>query len=153
MANVSMKKADTVVALILVPICVYVFYESSKWPQQALIGAPTLIPRGVSICLLLSAGILLVRAVTGRSLDLEAPLVGANRWRVVFAALLTGAYAALVSYTGFLISTFLYLLLFGVIMGERRLFRLLLFSVLVPIAIYLIFATILNVPLPEGWFR
>jgi hypothetical protein len=148
-----MKKADILVALILVPICVYVFYESAKWPKQALIGAPMLIPRGVSACLLLAAGILLWRAFTGRSLDLEAPLLGAERRRVVLAVLLTGAYAALVSYVGFLISTFIYLLFFGLIVGERRVPRLLLFSILVPIAIHLIFSTILNVPLPEGWFR
>ena len=152
MTRVSMKKADILVALVLVPICIYVFYESANWPQQALIGAPTLIPRGVSACLLLAAGILVVRALTGRSLDLEAPLVGANRWRVVFVALLTGIYAAFVAYIGFLIFTFIYLFLFGLIMGEKRWFRLLLFSIHVPIAIHLIFARILNVPLPEGWF-
>ena len=47
-----MKKADILVALMLVPICLYVFYESGKWPKQALIGAPTLIPWGVAFVLL-----------------------------------------------------------------------------------------------------
>ncbi len=40
MAHVSMKKVDILVALILVPMCSYVFYESTKWPKEALIGAP-----------------------------------------------------------------------------------------------------------------
>ncbi len=153
MARISMKKVDILVALILVPVCAYVFYESTRWPKQALIGAPTLIPRGVSAFLLLASGMLMLRALTGRSLDLEAALSGADRRRVGLCALLTGAYAAVVAYVGFLVSTFLYLLFFGLIVGERRLRRLVLFALLVPIVIYLIFSTILNVPLPEGWFR
>jgi putative tricarboxylic transport membrane protein len=153
MGRVSMRKADIWVALILIPICLYVFYESAKWPKEALIGAPTLIPRGVSACLLLAGGLLLVRALRGKADELEVPLVGANRRRVVLIGLLTGAYAGVVAYAGFLISTFIYLLLFGLIVGERRLPRLLLFAVLVPVAIYLVFSTVFNVPLPEGWLR
>ncbi len=153
MAGASMKKADILVALILVPICLYVFYESVKWPKQALIGAPRLIPWGVAICLLIAAGVQFVRALTGRSLMLEERLMGASRRRVISAVLLTGGYAAIVSYVGFLITTFLYLLLFGLAAGERRWVRLVLFAALVPIAIYLIFATALNVPLPPGLFR
>ena len=152
MAGASMKKADILVALIIVPICLYVFYESGKWPKQALIGAPTLIPWGVAICLLIAAGVQFVRALTGRALTLEGRLTGATRRRVIFAVLLTGGYAALVSYVGFLITTFLYLVLFGLAAGERRWIRLIVFSVTVPIAIYLIFSTILNVPLPPGIF-
>ncbi len=153
MDRVSMKKADIWVALILVPICLYVFYESARWPKEALIGAPTLIPRGVSGCLLLAAGLLLGRALRGKANELEEPLVGENRRRVVLIALLTGAYAAVVAYAGFLISTLIYLFLFGLVLGERRLPRLLLFAVLVPVVIYLIFSTLFNVPLPEGWLR
>ena len=153
MPPVSMKKADILVSLLLVPVCLYVFYESGKWPKEALIGAPTLIPRGVSACLLLAGGLLLVQALRGRAKELETPLVGANRRRVLLIGLLTGAYAAIVAYVGFLISTLAYLLLFGLIVGERRLPRLLLFAAFVPIGIYLVFSTFFNVPLPEGWLR
>jgi len=152
MAGASMKRADIVVSLIIIPICLYVFYESGNWPKQALIGAPTLIPWGVAACLLVAAGVQLIRALTGRALMLEERLTGANRRRVIFAVLLTGGYAALVSYSGFLLTTFLYLALFSLAAGERRWIRLIAFAVAVPVAIYLIFATILNVPLPPGIF-
>ncbi len=153
MAHASMKKADILVALILVPVCLYVFYESGKWPKQALIGAPTLIPWGVAVSLLFAGGMLLVRALTGRAFLLEEKLVGENRRRVIFVALLTGGYASLVTYVGFLITTFLYLLFFALVVGEKRWLRLTLFAALVPVAIYFVFATALNVPLPAGWFR
>ena len=153
MTGASMKKADILVSLIIVPICLYVFYESGKWPKQALIGAPTLIPWGVAACLLVAAGVQFVRALRGRALTLEERLTGSNRRRVIFAVLLTGGYAALVSYVGFLVTTFFYLLLFGLAAGETHWVRLIAFAVAVPVAIYLIFATILNVPLPPGIFR
>jgi len=153
MAGASMKKADILVALIIVPICLYVFYESGNWPKQALIGAPTLIPWGVAACLLVAAGVQFVRALRGRALTLEERLTGSNRRRVILAVLLTGGYAALVSYVGFLVTTFFYLVLFGLAAGETRWVRLIAFAVAVPVTIYLIFATILNVPLPPGIFR
>ncbi len=153
MAAASMKKADILVSLAIIPICLYVFYESGSWPKQALIGAPTLIPWGVASFLLVAAGIQLFRALTGRALTLEERLTGSNRRRVIFAVLLTGGYAAFVSYVGFLITTFLYLTLFGLAAGEKRWVRLLPFAATVPVAIYLIFGTILNVPLPPGLFR
>lgn len=153
MARVTMKKMDILVALILVPVCLYVFYESGKWPKEALIGVPTLIPRGVAACLLFAAGMLLVRAVTGRALMLEERLGGANRRRVISATLLTGGYVFIVSWVGFIITTFFYLLFFGLVVGERRWLRLILFAITLPAAIYLIFSKTLNVPLPPGWFR
>ena len=153
MAGASMKRADILVSLIILPICLYVFYESGNWPKQALIGAPTLIPWGVAACLLVAAGVQFVRALSGRALTLEERLTGSNRRRVILAFLLTGGYAALVSYVGFLVTTFFYLMLFGLAAGETRRVRLIAFAVAVPVAIYLIFATILNVPLPPGIFR
>jgi putative tricarboxylic transport membrane protein len=148
-----MKKADILVALILIPISLYVFYESGKWPKEALIGAPTLIPWGVAMCLLCAAGILLVRALSGKALALADRLAGAERVRIVGAALLAGAYVFIVTRLGFIMTTFLFLSSFGLVLGERRWLKLILFAAVTPVAIYLIFSTILNVPLPSGLFR
>ena len=78
MSNLTMKKADIVAAVIVIPICLYVFYESTKWPVQALLGRPFVIPRGVATFLLVAVSILLYRALAGRSLPLENPLKGAG---------------------------------------------------------------------------
>lgn len=153
MANLSMKKADIFVALLIVPICLYVFYESGRWPEAALIGVPTLIPRAVATCLLLASGMLLFRALSGRALMLESKLRGADLRRLSAVALLTAAYVFIVERVGFLGTTFLYMLLFALVLGERRWLRLILFAIAVPIAVYVIFSTALKVPLPQGWFR
>jgi putative tricarboxylic transport membrane protein len=148
-----MKKADILVALSLVPISLYVFYESGKWPKEALIGAPTLIPWGVAMCPLWAAAMLLIKALRGRALALADKLAGADRRRIIGAALLAGAYVFAVPRLGFIITTFFFLLVFGLVLGERRWVHLILFAIATPVVIYLIFSTILNVPLPPGLFR
>ncbi len=153
MANLTMKKADIIVALVVIPICLYVFYESGRWPVPALLGRPFIIPRGVASFLLLAALLLLYRALAGRSLPLESPLVGTDLWRVLGAAVPTFAYLFVVERFGFVGTTFLYMLIFVRVLGERRWQRLALISVLVPLVVYMLFDTLLHVPLPGGWIE
>ncbi len=153
MANLSMKKADIVAALMIVPMCLYVFYESGKWPVEATIGTSTLIPRGVAACVLFAAGMLLFRALKGRALTLESKLEGKDLRRVSAVVILTGGYVFVVERVGFIGTTFLYILLFVWVLGERRWYRLIPIAIVVPVVAYVIFNKILNVPLPQGWFR
>jgi len=153
MTNLTMKKADIIAGVIVIPICLYVFHESGKWPVQALLGRPFVIPRGVATLLVVAALFLLYRAATGRSLPLENPLVGADLWRVIGAAVITFGYLPLVERIGFLGTTFLYLLLFAWVLGERRWSRLALFGLLVPVVMFGLFSTALHVPLPRGWIE
>ena len=153
MANLTMKKADIIAAAIVIPICLYVFYESAKWPVPALLGRPFVIPRGVATFLLVTALLLLYRALTGRALALQKRLEGADLRRVSGAAVLTFGYLFVVERIGFLSTTFLYMLLFAWVLGERRWFRLVLFGILVPVVAFTIFSTALHVPLPRGWIE
>ena len=153
MANLTMKKADIIAAVIAIPICLYVFYESTKWPVVALLGRPFVIPRGVATILLAAALLLLYRALAGQAFPLESPLVGADLRRVSIVAVLTFGYLPLVERIGFLGTTFLYMLLFAWVLGERRWLRLVLFAILVPLVVYTLFSTALHVPLPRGWIE
>jgi hypothetical protein len=153
MPRVSLKKVDIASALLLLPVCAWVFYESGKWPRLADLGNPAWIPRGVAVCLLIAAALLLARAFTGRSLTLPGRLEGADRARVLWVAALTGAYVILMARLGFIAVTIPYLFGFGLALGERRWVRLAVFAVAVPVATYLLFDLTLNVPLPRGWLR
>jgi putative tricarboxylic transport membrane protein len=153
MPHVSMKKIDILSALFLIPICVYVVYESGRWPILPDLGSPAWIPRGVAVLLLAAALILLGRAFTGRSLTLPGRLAGADRARVLWVAALTGVYVIVIERLGFMTATTPYLFGFCLVLGERRWVRLILFAVVVPVATYLIFDRTLNVPLPRGLFR
>jgi putative tricarboxylic transport membrane protein len=153
MTNLSMKKGDILAALMIAPMCIYVFYESGRWPVETLIGSPSFIPRGVATCILFASAMLLFRALTGRALPLERRLGGADLRRVSAVAILTGVYVFVVERVGFIGTTFLYMLLFSLVLGERRWHRLVLFAIVVPAAVYTIFSTLLNVPLPKGLFK
>jgi hypothetical protein len=150
MSNPTMKKADIIAVTIVIPICLYVFYESTKWPVPALLGRPFVVPRGVASVLLVAALILLYRALKGRAFPLESPLVGVDFWRVIGVAVLTFGYLPIVEHLGFTATTFLYMLLFAWVLGERRWPRLILFAILVPLVVFALFSTVLHVPLPRG---
>jgi putative tricarboxylic transport membrane protein len=153
MPPVSLKKVDIVSALLVVPVSLYVVYESGKWPVLPDWGNPTWIPRGVAVCLLGAALLLLGKALAGRSLTLPGRLAGADRARVLWVAALTSAYVISLERLGFITASAPYLFGFAFVLGERRWRRLALFAALVPVATYLVFDTALNVPLPRGWFR
>ena len=153
MPPISMKKVDILSALCIIPICVYVFYESGRWPMLPDLGNPAWIPRGVAVLLFGAALLLLGKALTGRSLTLPGRLVGADRARVLWVAALTGVYVVIIERLGFMTATAPYLFGFCLALGERRWTRLILFSVVVPVATYVVFDRALNVPLPRGLFR
>ena len=153
MPHVSMRKVDILSALCLIPVCVYVFYESGRWPILPDLGNPAWIPRGVAVLLCGAAVLLLGKALTGRSLTLPGRLAGADRARVLWVAALTGVYVVIIERLGFMTATAPYLFGFCLALGERRWTRLLLFAVVVPVATYLVFDRALNVQLPRGLFR
>jgi len=153
MSSISMKKVDIFFALGLIPICIYVFYESGRWPILPDLGNPAWIPRGVAVLLFAAALLLLAKALMGRSLTLPGRLEGADRARVLWVAALTGVYVVIIERLGFMTATAPYLFGFCLALGERRWTRLILFSVVVPVATYLVFDRALNVPLPRGLFR
>lgn len=153
MPPVSSKRVDIVCSLLLIPLCLYVFYESGRWPIIPDLGNPAWIPRGVAACLLMASGLLFLRALQGRSLTLPSRLEGANRARVLWVVALTGACVVSIERLGFIATTVPYLFGFSLAVGERRWGRLTLFAVVVPVVTYLVFDTALNVPLPRGWFR
>jgi hypothetical protein len=153
MPPVSMKKIDILSALCVIPLCVYVFHESGRWPILPDLGNPAWIPRGVAAILFGAALLLLGQALSGRSLTLPGRLKGTDRARVLWVATLTGAYVLIIERLGFMTTTAPYLFGFCLVLGERRWTRLFLFAVVVPVTTYLVFDRALNVPLPRGLFR
>ena len=153
MPPISLKKVDIIVSLLIIPICLYVFYESGRWPIISDTGNAAWIPRGDAACLMAAAFILFIKALRGGSLTIPSRLVGADRTRVLWVAVLTGAYTVAVEYAGFITTSVPYLFGFAFVLGERKWVRLILFAVGVPIATYILFSTALHVPLPHGWFR
>jgi hypothetical protein len=148
-----MKSVDILAALLLFPVCAWVFYESGRWPILPDLGNPAWIPRGVAGLLFGAAVLLLAKALRGRSLTLPGRLEGRDRARVLWVAGLTAAWVIAIERLGFITATAPYLFGFVVALGERRWLRLALFALVVPVVTYLVFDRTLNVPLPRGLFR
>lgn len=153
MARVSMKSVDIISAVVLIPTCAWVFYESGQWPILPDLGNPAWIPRGVAALLLGAAVLLLAKALGGGSLTLPGRLQGGDRARVLWVAALTAVWVLVIERVGFITATAPYLFGFVVALGERRWLRVALFAVVVPVVTYLVFDRTLNVPLPRGLFR
>ncbi len=62
-------------------------------------------------------------------------------------------YMVLLEPLGFIISSFLYLTISSLVLGEKRYMRLLLINLLALAAVYLVFQTAFSVVLPEGPFE
>jgi hypothetical protein len=148
-----MKRVDVISAVIILPVCAWVFYESGQWPILPDLGNPAWIPRGVAALLCGACVVLLAKALRGRSLTLPGRLVGADRARVLWVAALTTGWVLVIERLGFITATAPYLFGFVVALGERRWLRVALFAIAVPVATYLVFDRTLNVPLPRGLFR
>jgi hypothetical protein len=152
MPPVSMKKVDIIVSLLVIPVCLYVFYESARWPVIDGTGNAAWVPRGDAACLMAAAVLLFVKAIRGRSLTIPSRLAGTDRNRVLSIAVLTGAYTIALEHLGFIATGVPYMFGFAFVLGERRWARLILFAFGVPIGAYILFRKALNVPLPQGWF-
>lgn len=63
--------------------------------------------------------------------------------------ILAGA-ALLIETLGFVVTTFLILFLYGLLLGEKNIVRLLIVSVVVSLALHIIFSGLLDVTLPRG---
>ena len=55
MPRISLKKIDIIVSLLVIPVCLYVFYESARWPVIDGTGNATWVPRGDAVFLLAAA--------------------------------------------------------------------------------------------------
>lgn len=114
--------------------------------------SPRFYPRIVSIAL-----IVLGLAVTGRAWLTGAPQSGAVsdqrpdaafRIALVFGLLI--AYAATVSWLGFILSSAIAMMVAFYLAGEKRLYLTIPMAVLIPVLLYFFFLKVARVPIPTG---
>lgn len=72
--------------------------------------------------------------------------------RVFFVSVILLFGVIFIPILGFLTTTWLTIIIFMIIMGNKKLYQLIITPILFVILIYFIFSLILNIPLPEGIF-
>lgn len=70
--------------------------------------------------------------------------------RTFLGILILALAAAVIEPLGFCVTAFLVLFLYGLLLGERKIWRLLIVSVLISLVLHIIFSGLLNVTLPRG---
>lgn len=138
--------ADRVVALLLLLVSGWVFYDSARWPADLFIGGPAMMPR-------ILAGILAVQAVL---LGARPAPAGAGEEGPVHAGRVAAGVAVAFAYywaiprLGFVSSSLAALALLQALMGERRWLRMVALSAAFVSVTYVVFGILLHIPFPEG---
>ncbi|SHI87644.1 Tripartite tricarboxylate transporter TctB family protein [Geosporobacter subterraneus DSM 17957] len=150
-----MRKADIIGGLMGVFISAFVFYESSKFPEDIVMKiGPSYFPRILAMGLLLVSGILILQAYMGKSkkpaekFDIKEPGIQ----RAGIALLSTIVYCMILDKVGFIPSSILYLVFLMYLLEKRNYVKMTMISTAVVVGIYIIFKTILNITLPSGFF-
>lgn len=149
-------RADLVIGLLLAAVSGAVFHLARGLPSPPFVPLPpSFFPRLVAGLLAFLAVLLALRGLR----SFRRPPDGPPAERLAPAAIVfvvLGAYVALIPVLGFFASTFLFLLAFGWLLGERTprgLLRPAVVAAVTTVACYVVFTRYLRVLFPEGLLR
>lgn len=145
-----MKKYNIGISIVLILMSVAMFLSASKMPSvDGSMGAGTW-PKVLAVCMILLAVLLLIQSLTDRTPEkgtlYDGPRAQASSDRHCH-------YAGILRHTeffGFMIASAFMIPAIMILMGERRPFMLIGVTVGVLVFIYVVFAILLNLPLPSG---
>jgi len=113
---------------------------------------PGFFPFGLAICLILLSLVLIFRNWKKKSLP--APFWHRRTWlRPLLAVVILVFYALVIGKLGFIITTFIFLLIWMGVIERLRWRTLISISIGTTVVIYLIFRLFLEVPLPLGFLK
>ena len=148
-----MNRADTVAGVAFAAVGLFMIVETFKTPYLLEgVPGPAFLPRWIGIALMGVGAVIAVNAIRARlPLESRVPWPDAVGWRRV--ALMLGALAVsllVLEKLGFLLTTTLFVavVIFG--LGVRSWAMLVSVPLIAAIALYVVFAVWLSVPLPKG---
>lgn len=145
--------ADRISALVIIGISIYFYYLAGQLP--AIKGfhqmGDSFWPRLVLGVIIALSAVLFLKTFFIKEEPKEKDKTQTSA-KFSLAALMTVLvlYIISISYLGFLFSTFLSLIAFSYIMGDRRLSGIIFFSLAMTVIIYLIFGLLIYSALPRG---
>ena len=138
------KIQDGLFLIILSGLIIKESFKYHKFGSWAL--SPALIPIGISCIIILLSLALIGSAIRDEEDEGEFSLIALKNPALVLV--LTVVYLIMLPITHFLITTFLYLVLMMVILGERKPVTIGMISVGIPLLLYGLFDLLLHVRLP-----
>jgi putative tricarboxylic transport membrane protein len=149
-----MKTLDQTSSLFWLLVSILVFAESIR------IGIGTVhnpgmgfMPLGASAILGILSLILFVQASLRKEDVRHKPLFAGSMWRRIFFVLLVlTIYARVMPVLGYLLSTFLLMSLLFWVLEKKRVWLIMIFSLLATLCTYMVFSKWLNCQFPDGLF-
>ena len=101
---------------------------------------------------LAACGVLLFIQGSIRSAEEQVPFPRTDWKRILITFVMLLAYAYLMQFTGFIISSIVFMVVFMLFLGERKVLNLILVPVIGSVAIYLLFGKVFMIALPTAPF-
>ncbi len=150
-----MKKENIVFGLIGIAISVYVFWKTSRFPVDRIMGiGPSFFPRILAAGLFIFSAILVILNIlkVGQTDKPSFSIKDPEIQRVAVTLASTIVYGISMSFLGFLISTTIYLIFLMYVMKLRKWIKMVAVSAAVSVVVYTIFKSLLNISLPGGFW-
>lgn len=155
-----MMLENRIISIVVVAVSAILYWFTLQMPE-----GPARFPKLLLVSLVILAALLFLTTfwrrdsnnpAVSRGQSVSVPEPGSKDKgkgiKVISILVVLGGYIALISTIGYIISTLLATLTVMLIMGERKLTRLVVVPVATSLILYVAFANLLRVPLPKGFF-
>lgn len=150
-------RGELIFNAILFCLSLFLYYVTGTFKKFASYAksGPEFWPRGILLLMILLTGVLLIKNITSLLRPQSAPVAEKSsqergRYRFVLVVALSFAYAFSMGIFGFILSTFVFQLIFLYLLKIKRLLSIVLVSLLNTAILYALFILVLNMLLPTG---
>lgn len=152
-----MRKGNIIAGVLCGALSIYVIITCLGYPTAEAYGTgvpgPGLWPGIIAALLLICSVYLIVSSLLGKKENFEElPMWNEGTRRVYLSMAILVVYVAVLSVVGFILSSVVMLFVFIQWFSKMKIWKSLLISVIVTLAIYFVFKLVLNVPVGFGLF-
>ena len=150
LGGMTVKKYNIGISIVLLLVSVAMFFGASKMPTvDGPMGAGTW-PKILAVCMSLLAVLLLIQSLRDHSGAASPFVMSLGLKRVLIGIVIMLVFCVLLKLFGFIIASVFMIPAIMALMGERRPLVLAGVTAGVLVFIYVVFAMVLNLPLPKG---
>ena len=149
-----MKKADIGTGIGLIVFSAWIFWYASEYSKATIYYyGPNFFPQVLAGAMAICAIILIVRALTGKSMEATSSIDFKGFLRMLGAIGICIGYLFLMQVIGFAMGTVVFLFVLMMYIGQKGMLKRVVSSVVVALLVWAIFRYFLIIPLPTGIFR
>ena len=147
-----MRRRNTISAIFLLALTIGYGVMTANLPTRAIEEStqPSFFPWVVTVCLFILSVLLLIQGLLPLVSTKTPSPMNVRRWKILSGLIAVAIYLTTLPQLGFVIANTLLFAALMLLYGERRPVPLLSGSILVPIAIFLIFRDLFQIRLPSG---